>query len=80
MPKNRDDIIATLGQTLEDAVRTSVAKGAQYQPGENISTDTTTVWRNVAETLVNLVEIMVREKGLAPKPGDINVEGLPQRV
>jgi len=80
MPNSRNDIITALGTTLEDAVRTSVAKGAQYQPGENISTDTTTVWRSVAETLVTMVEIMIREKGLAPKPGSTDVTGLSQGV
>ena len=80
MPKNRNDIITALGQTLEDAVRTSVAKGAQYAPGEPISTDTTTVWRSVAETLVNLVEVTIDNRIPRDKQDRTDVERLPEGV
>jgi len=44
------------------AARASVAKGAQYAPGENISTDAEGAWRVVAETLVKIAESSIIEK------------------
>jgi hypothetical protein len=60
--KDRQRVIIELGSRLEAASRASVAKGAMYDPGEDISTDTEGAWRGIAETLVNLVELTVREE------------------
>jgi hypothetical protein len=60
--KDRQRVIIELGSRLEAASRASVAKGAMYDPGETISTDTEAAWRAIAESLVSLVEITVREE------------------
>lgn len=58
-------IIDELGSRMAQAARASVAKGAQYEPGENISTDAETAWRLIAESLVSMVEIEVRDAAAA---------------
>lgn len=61
MIKDRQRVIIELGSRMEQAARASVARGAQYDPGENISTDTEAAWKAIAESLVNMVEIEVRD-------------------
>jgi hypothetical protein len=58
---NRQVIIAELGTMLEQAARSSVARGAAYNPGEPIQLDSQAAWNLVAETLVAMVEVMARE-------------------
>jgi hypothetical protein len=59
---NRDLIVEQLGTLLEQAVRSSVAAGAQYEPGENITTDTRKEWQKVALNLLQLVEVIIRDQ------------------
>jgi len=59
---DREKIIDLLGTMFAQAARASVAKGAQYAPGENISTDAEGAWRVVAETLVKIAESSIIEK------------------
>jgi hypothetical protein len=61
--KDRDQIVIALGSRLEQAARTSVARGALYEPGENISLDAAEAWHKVADTLVALIEAMVKHSG-----------------
>jgi len=58
--QDRDRIITELGSMLEQAARASITRGAIYEPGENIQVDATAAWKGVAETLVSLVEAMVK--------------------
>jgi hypothetical protein len=67
MAIDKDKVITDLGKLLEDAVRTSVAKGAQYDPGEDISLDTNTAWLRVAKNLVKLCEVIVEEQRAVEK-------------
>jgi hypothetical protein len=71
MTKTRNDVIDALGTALEQAARSSVAKGAFYAPGEHISMDSKAAWRSVAESLASMMEIMVREKGNLPEKTDV---------
>lgn len=61
-----EKVIAALAEMMSQAARASVAKGAQFAPGENISTDADGAWRGVAEVVVKLVEATVRERLAAP--------------
>jgi hypothetical protein len=60
--KDKELIIRTLGDMLFQATRASITMGAQYDPGENISADAKQAWKQVAETLVSLVEVKMQEK------------------
>jgi hypothetical protein len=53
---DREKMVDLLGSMFHQAARASVAKGAQYAPGENISTDAEGAWKLVAETLVRIAE------------------------
>ena len=55
----RETIVTELGTMLEQAARSSVARGAAYEPGESINLDSGAAWKIVAETLVNLVNVTV---------------------
>lgn len=59
---SRENIIKELGSMLNQAARASVAKGAAYEPGENISLDSQAAWNGVAETLVKMVEVMAKQE------------------
>lgn len=70
MSINRDKVVEDLGKLLEDAARTSIAKGAQYHPGEPITFTTEAVWQRVAKNLIKLIEVVVEEqKALEKKDG-----------
>jgi hypothetical protein len=58
----RNELVGALAEALHRAARASVAKGAQYRPGEQIDMDVETAWRGVAEGLVNLIEKVVAER------------------
>jgi hypothetical protein len=62
----RHELVAALALAFEQAVRASVAKGAQYVEGEQINLDTKTLWEGVAEGLVKVVEKVIEER--QPKP------------
>lgn len=59
--EQRAKVVSELGSRLAQAARASVARGAQYAPGEQISADAEGAWAGIAEHLVSLVEIEVRE-------------------
>lgn len=70
MSIDRDKVITDLGQLLEHAVRTSIAKGAQYEVDEDISFDTKTAWIRVAKNLFKLIEVVLEEeKALEKRDG-----------
>jgi len=69
--QDRELIVTEVGRMLEHAVRTSMTYGAIYDPGEHIDRDPKRVWREVAETLVGLVEVMI-------KHGDVLNQDRPQ--
>jgi hypothetical protein len=58
---DRNKVIGTLGDMLYQAARASVAKGAVYDPGDNISQDAEAAWRGIAEAIVGFVEQRVAE-------------------
>lgn len=66
--KNRDAIVDQLGHVLMVAVRNSIAKGAVYNPNEDLTQqDPEQVWRGIADSIVNIVETAVKEnKEIAP--------------
>ena len=53
---DRKQAIGTLGDMLYQAARASVAKGAIYDPGENISQDAESAWHGIAEAIVSYVD------------------------
>lgn len=60
--KNHEQIVELLAQSLMVAARNQVAVGALYSPGEDMAPkDPIIVWRGLAETLVKLVEVAVRD-------------------
>lgn len=60
--KEREQIVSGLGDLLFQAARASVAKGAMYEPGESIILTAESVWQQVAETLVRVVEATVDDR------------------
>jgi len=58
----RAELTAALAEAFQQAARASVAKGAQYRPGEPLNLDTESLWRAVADGLVNLIEKVVAER------------------
>jgi len=52
----RNKTIGMLGELLYQAARASVAKGAQYDEGENIKTDARAAWAGIAETIIDYVD------------------------
>lgn len=48
----KHELVSQLAQLLEHAARASVARGAMYDPGENITRDAAAEWRKVAEFLL----------------------------
>lgn len=59
--QERTKIVETLADLFAQAARASVAKGASYEPQEQVSLDTRAAWGGVAETIMKLVEVKVRE-------------------
>lgn len=67
MTINKDQVVMELGKLLEDAVRTSVAHGAQYAPYERITLTTEAAWQKVALNLIKLVEVVIDERQAVEK-------------
>jgi len=68
--KDREEIITALGIRLDKAARASITRGAQYEPGEYITPDSVRAWTQVAETVVNLIELVVKEGREVEKKDD----------
>lgn len=58
---DRNQAIDALGGMMYQAARASVAKGAVYEPGDNVSTDAAAAWRGIAEAIVGFVEQRIVE-------------------
>lgn len=66
---DRSELVGALAEALQLAARASVAKGAQYVPGEQINLDVESLWHAVATGMASIVDRVVEEK-LAKKEVD----------
>jgi len=76
----REQQIDALAHMLKNASRTSVAAGAQYAPGEPISTDADSAWRVVAETLVAYIDAKIGGRSDPEQGLREGVSGLPRQA
>jgi hypothetical protein len=51
----KDDLAEELGELLFEAVRTSIAQGALYDPGEYIDRDAKGAWHRVGNRLMQII-------------------------
>ena len=58
----RETVVSELGTMLEQAARSSVARGAAYDPGEPIQLDSLAAWNAVADVLLNLINVTVEKR------------------
>lgn len=68
---DRAELVDALAEALRQAARASVAKGAQYVPGEPLNLDVESLWKGVAEGLVKLVEKVIDERRDERMKGDV---------
>lgn len=66
----RNELVGALAEALRQAARASVARGADYRPGEQLNLDTESLWRGAAEGLVKLVEKIIDEHQTQPRKVD----------
>lgn len=77
--EQREQLVEALAEAFQHAARASVARGANYEPHEQINTDTAGAWRAVAMGLAQVVDRIVEERFSqqevpGPAPGGSDVE------